>query len=166
MKFIVSLMPLGVSALAGAVVTLQAGYNAQLGKALGHPLWGTLVSFLVGLAGIVAVMAALRVPSPSFAAAAALPWWIWLGGLFGAFYVTAAIMLAPQLGAAVFMGAVVAGQMLASLLLDHYGLGGFSEKPVTTARLAGALLLIAGVLLLQTPAPQKTVVSIPPASVP
>lgn len=166
MKFLLSLLPLGVPAAAGALVTLQAGYNAQLGRALGHPLWATLVSFLIGLAGIVAVMMAMRVPAPALAPAAALPWWIWLGGLFGAIYVTAAIIFAPQLGAAVFMGAVVAGQMLASLLLDHYGLGGFPEKPATLARLAGAVLLIAGVFLLQAPAAPKTPVSILPASMP
>lgn len=156
-----SLLPVILAAGAGAMVTVQAGYNAQLGKMLGHPLWATLGSFIIGLIGIVAIMAALRVPAPSLGGLSAAPWYLWLGGLFGAVYVTAAIMYAPQLGAAVFMAAVVVGQMLCSLVLDHYGLAGFSERPVSLVRLLGAALLVAGVLLLQAPAKKTADTALP-----
>ncbi len=152
LKSSVSLLPVLFAAFSGALVTVQAGYNAQLGKMLGHPLWATLASFVIGLVGIVAIMGALRVPAPVLGGLTGAPWYLWLGGFFGAIYVTAAIMYAPQLGAAVFMAAVVVGQMLASLLLDHYGLAGFSERPVSLMRLLGAALLVVGLLLLQAPA--------------
>lgn len=156
LKSSVTLLPVLFAAVAGAMVTVQAGYNAQLGKMMGHPLWATLASFIIGLIGIVAIMAALRVPAPIMGSLTGAPWYLWLGGLFGAIYVTAAIMYAPQLGAAVFMAAVVVGQMLASLVLDHYGLAGFSERPVSLVRLLGAALLVIGLLLLQAPAKKAT----------
>lgn len=173
MKFGITLLPLAISVLAGALVTVQAGFNAQIGRTLGHPLWATLISFLVGLAGILAVMAALRVPQPIWNGFSTLPWWIYLcGGLFGAFYVTSAVMFAPKLGAAAFMAAVVVGQMVCSLTLDHFALAGFSERSLSWPRLLGALLMIAGLLLLQTSpdraagAADTTPVPMAPTSVP
>lgn len=151
LKSSIALLPVMFAAIAGAMVTVQAGYNAQLGKMMGHPLWATLASFLVGLAGIIVIMIMMRVPPLTLGSVSAAPWYLWLGGLFGAIYVTAAIMYAPQLGAAVFMAAVVVGQMLASLVLDHYGLAGFSERPVSLMRLLGAALLVVGLLMLQAP---------------
>ena len=61
----------------------------------------------------------------------------------------ATIVLAPRLGAATLVAAVVAGQMLASVLLDQYGLVGFPVHPLSALRLLGAGLVIGGVMLIQ-----------------
>jgi transporter family-2 protein len=162
------LLPLGVSLLSGALVAVQAGFNPQLGRLLGHPLWASLVSFLIGTLALTAVICAMRVPAPAWPGTlGAAPWWLWLGGVFGAFYVTAAILYAPQLGATVFMAAVVVGQMLASLLLDHYALAGFAERPLSAWRLAGAVLLVAGLVMIQlSSAPRApTSAGVPPVPV-
>lgn len=135
--------------IAGAVVPFQAGANATLGRLLGHPLWATLVSLAVSIAVILPVMAAFRVPTPTIDAASKGPWWIWTGGLAGVIYITAALLLAPQLGAANFMVAVIAGQMIASLAIDHFGLMGFAPRPVNPARLAGVLLIVGGMVVTQ-----------------
>jgi transporter family-2 protein len=71
------------------------------------------------------------------------------GGLLGAVFVTAAATLAPRLGAATFISLTIAGQMLVSILLDQFGLVGFAARPATPLRLLGALLLVAGVLLIR-----------------
>ena len=135
--------------IAGAVVPFQAGANATLGRLLGHPLWATLVSLAVSIAVILPVMAAFRVPIPTIDAASKGPWWIWTGGLAGVIYITAALLLAPRLGAANFMVAVIAGQMIASLAIDHFGLMGFAPRPVDPARLAGVLLIVGGMVVTQ-----------------
>ena len=59
------------------------------------------------------------------------------------------ILLAPRLGAAPLIAAVVAGQMLASVALDHYALAGFPPHPVTLQRVAGVILVIGGVALVR-----------------
>jgi transporter family-2 protein len=76
-------------------------------------------------------------------------WWLWTGGFFGAVYIVVAIALLPRLGAATVVALIVAGQMLASLAFDHFGLLGLTPHPVSLPRLAGALLLIAGVVLIR-----------------
>jgi transporter family-2 protein len=64
-------------------------------------------------------------------------------------YVVASILLLPRLGAATVVAAIVLGQMLASAAFDHLGLFGLARHPMTPARLIGAGLLIAGVVLIR-----------------
>lgn len=134
---------------AGALLPVQAGLNAQLRSALGSPVAAALVSFLVGTAGLATVALLMRAPLALGRAWAATSLWQWSGGLIGAAYVLAAIVLAPRLGAATLIAAVVAGQMLSSLVLDQYGLAGFPVHWLTPVRLLGATLVIAGVILIQ-----------------
>lgn len=146
---VTTLLAFLASLLAGAVVPLQAGANAALGRSLGHPLWATLVSLAVSALAGLAVLAILRVPGADVAMAAKGPAWSWLGGVFGVVYITTALILAPRLGAGAFMGAVVAGQMVAALAMDRFGLLGFAVKELTPGRLLGAGLVVAGVLVMQ-----------------
>jgi transporter family-2 protein len=134
---------------AGVLLPVQAGVNAQLRSVLGSPVTAALVSFLVGTAGLVTAAVIFRAPMALRAAWVASPWWYWVGGLIGALYVVASIVLAPRLGAATLVAAVVAGQMMASLLLDQYGLLGFPTHPISGLRVLGAALVIGGVVLVQ-----------------
>jgi len=134
---------------AGVLLPVQAGLNAQLRSALGSPVAAALVSFLVGTAGLATIALLLRTSLPLGRAWAVTSPWQWGGGLIGAAYVLAAVVLAPRLGAATLIAAVVAGQMIASLLLDQYGLVGFPVHSMTPVRVLGATLVIAGVILIQ-----------------
>ena len=91
----------------------------------------------------------MRVPFPLGMAWSRGLWWHWSGGLLGAAYIVGTIVLAPRLGAATLIAALVAGQMIASLLVDHYGWVGFAEHPISPLRLAGAVLIVAGVVLVR-----------------
>jgi bacterial/archaeal transporter family-2 protein len=134
---------------AGVLLPVQAGINAQLRAVVGSPLSAALVSFLVGAAGLAAATVILRTPIGIRGASMASPWWYWVGGLIGALYVVATIVLAPRLGAATMIAAIVAGQMFASLVLDQYGLLGFPTHPISGLRVFGAALVIGGVILVQ-----------------
>ena len=135
----------------GAVVPFQAGANAVLGRALGHPLWATAVSLCVSLACIIPVMLLARVEPPTLSGLTHAPRWVWIGGIVGVVYVTGALILAPKLGAAGFIAAVIAGQMLASILIDHWGLIGFPVRPVSPSRLLGLGLILLGLLVTHIP---------------
>lgn len=146
-----SVMFLVAALISGVLVPLQAGANAALGRALGHPLWATLISLAVSAICVVPVMLALRVSGPPIAGLADQPKWIWIGGVLGVIYITAALLLAPKLGAASFMTTVIASQILASMAIDYFGLVGFEAKPIAGPRLIGAALVVAGVLVMQGP---------------
>ncbi len=133
----------------GFMLPIQAGVNAQLRLTLGHPISAALASFVVGTVALGVLAVALRVPGPTMRVMAEAPAWQWVGGFLGAAYIAVAVVLAPRMGAATMIASVVAGQMIASLLLDHFGLVGFAVKTATPGRLLGAGLVIAGVKLLQ-----------------
>lgn len=86
---------------------------------------------------------------PLFTAAAQAPRWIWIGGLVGALYVTGALIIAPMLGAANFIVAIILGQLLASAALDQWGLMGFPKQPVTPTRVIGLSVVFVGILVMQ-----------------
>ena len=113
--------------VAGGLLTVQAGANAQLSRAAGSPLTATTVQLSVG-AILLRSVAAI---TGSLDALAALPqarWWHAAGGVASAFYVASTILLLRRLGAVVSMGLVIAGQMIASLLLDAFGLLGVKAQ--------------------------------------
>ena len=131
--------------LAGAMLPFQFGINAQLAVWLGSPLRATLVSFAVGTLALFAVMVAAYRDWPSAEKIGGAPWWMWIGGFLGAFYVLGSVVTAPKLGAAALFAFILAGQAIASLAVDHFGWVGFDENPITPGRLLGMALVAAGV---------------------
>ena len=133
---------------AGLVLVLQVGMNSTLRAVLDNPLAAAFISFLVGTVALALYMLVTRTPWPARAQLAAVPAWCWYGGVFGAFYVVTSVIVGPRLGAATLLALIVLGQLLTSLLVDHFGWIGFPQHPVTLLRLTGAVLLFAGVLLI------------------
>jgi transporter family-2 protein len=129
---------------AGAALPVQGAVNAQLRADLDAPVTAAAVSFVVATAGMGLLLP--RAPRPRIEPLRRLPWWGWLGGLVGATYVTSVFLLIPEIGAAPTIALTVAGQQLASVAVDRYGLLRLRERPVTRARLAAVGLLLGAVL--------------------
>ncbi|WP_435009022.1 DMT family transporter [Tundrisphaera lichenicola] len=134
----------GLALLSGAALSVQVGLNNGLRERMGHPVHAALVSFGIGSLALMAYALALRPGLPRASELARGPWWIWLGGIVGACYVMAAVTFSNKLGAAGWLGVVVAGQILTSVLLDHFGLVGFTAHPASSWRIFGVALLLAG----------------------
>ena len=135
--------------LAGLSFVAQASVNARLRASLGSPNWAALASYAGGTLAMAAVVLAARDPLPSLAALQRAPWWSWAGGAFGAVYVVVIIVLLPRLGTAALIALFVLGQMAASLVFDNVGWFGVPKQPIDLARIAGVLLLVAGVVLIR-----------------
>ena len=132
----------------GLMFSIQTAINADLGRRIGSPVWAAFISFAVGTAALTAAVLIRRDP-PSWTTLAGLPWLSWIGGLLGAAYVFIVVVATPRLGAAVVIGLAIAGQLLGSIALDHFGVLGLPEHPVNPWRLLGAALLVGGVLLIR-----------------
>ena len=141
------LLPVGFAA--GAAVATQFGVNTQLRSVVGGTVTAAAISFIVGAAALTlaAVVIDRRIPDATIVVHA--PPWVWIGGLLGSFYVLASIVLTPRLGAATTVGLVLAGQVAASIAIDHFGLLRVPVQEATLPRLLGALLIVAGVVLVQ-----------------
>ena len=138
-----------VAVLIGAILPLQGLVNARLGTHVGGPVVAAFVSFLVGTVMLGLYLLATRTPV-ALQGSLKLPAWIWAGGVFGAIYVACFTLLLPRIGAAGMVCLAVLGQVTASLLLDQFGVLQ-APKPVDWMRILGALLVLAGVLLVVAP---------------
>jgi bacterial/archaeal transporter family-2 protein len=140
---------LAFAVAAGAMLPIQFGINAQLSHWVGSPVRAAFVSFLVGTLVLLVVSAFVRKPLPSLDRLGDVPWWVWTGGLLGAFYVAGSIVAAPRLGAVTLAAAIIFGQTLTSLLADQFGWVGFKEHHATPGRLTGVVLVGVGVVLVR-----------------
>jgi bacterial/archaeal transporter family-2 protein len=129
--------------VAGGLLAVQAGANAQLSKAVGSPFGATTIQLAIGTLVLV-LISALTGGLVALARLPAAPWWHAIGGIASAFYVVSTILLFPRLGAVVSVSLSIAGQMLASLGLDTFGLLGVPAKGLETPALLGTLAVLAG----------------------
>jgi transporter family-2 protein len=142
------LLPMLLVLFAGGMIALQAPTNAILARAGGSPVLAALISFTVGTLCLFAVWLG-SAARPRTAAFAGLPWYAWLGGAYGAVYVAIAAYAAPKIGIASLITIGIAGQIAIALLLDHFGLLGLPREPVNLGRVLGAILVVAGVVLVR-----------------
>lgn len=136
--------------LAGAFIAVQAPINSELSKGLGLPVAAAALSFLSGaiVLGLVSV-ALTRMQGISLDWRAPAPWLFVAGGILGGVYVTSATILTPRLGAAALMAFLVTGQLLAGMLIDRVGFLGVAVREISVGRVTGALLLLAGALIIR-----------------
>ncbi len=139
------LMPLAMGI--GVAMATQTALNAQLRTYLHSPLQAALLSFLVGSVVLAVLVYAQSTPKPSWSTLQQIPWYLWLGGCLGVYAISASIFTAPRLGFLTLTGLIIFGQILMSLILDHFAYFGVEKSPVSWSRLMGALVIFIGVLL-------------------
>lgn len=142
---IVLWVPMLLAVVVGGLISMQGAANAHLAKSIGHPMWATLLSLSISTILMIPLLWWFKVSEPSFQTAFHAPWWSWLGGFLGAIGLTLTAMLVPKLGAAMYMVLVIVGQIVVSMLLDHFGLFGLEPKAVNVYKWAGIILLLLGV---------------------
>lgn len=145
------LAPIALTVIAGAAVSLQPAFNGQLAVHLGSPLRAALINFSAGALVMLSVVTlfTLRIGLPSADKLGQVPIHLWVvGGALGALFVSTATWATPKIGAGAFFATLIAAQLVAALVIDHFGLVGLEQKPATLARLAGVPLLIAGAWLM------------------
>ena len=141
-------LPIALVFAGGALISLQAPTNSMLARAGGSPVLAALISFAVGTLALLAVWLASG-NRPGSEAFGKLPHFAWYGGLYGAFFVAAAAFAAPRIGIASLITIGIAGQIVAALALDHFGVLGLPKDAVTLTKLAGAALVLIGVVLVR-----------------
>jgi transporter family-2 protein len=134
---------------AGCCIALQAAANGKFRQNIDSPEYAAFFSICGTFLTAITALLILRPVPPAAAVVRETPWWNWIGGPLGALIVLAGAALTRELGAALFIALVVGGQLLCSLLIDHFALLGLKEQPVTPGRLLGAALVVAGVLCIK-----------------
>lgn len=138
-------LPILGAVAVGIATSYQSGINAKVAQFTPTRLHAGLINFLGGFLVMLVVVACARSELPSQAKLAQAPWWAWFGGLIGAFFVTMALFLIPKIGAANLAAGIIAGQLVGSLVIDHFGHMGLPQQPISLGRIVGVVLIAGGV---------------------
>jgi bacterial/archaeal transporter family-2 protein len=138
-----------LAAAGGAALTIQAAWNARLRIGTGSPVLTTMISIAVTLVSLIALWATGLMARGTLPSLQSVPKWAWLGGVCAAYYLLVSLIALPKFGAATVFSLVIAGQLIAAVVLDSTGAFGVPHVAFTPTRIIGILLLLAGVLLVQ-----------------
>lgn len=127
----------------GICLAIQPSTNARMAQHVGV-LGGAIMNFLVG--SIVLITIALVFGKADLKQLPNASWWQYLGGFFGAFFVSMGIFVVPKIGTTAAIGAVIAGQLITATILDHYGIFDLKQIAITPLRIGGIVLLALGAL--------------------
>src|SRR3954452_18358592 len=134
--------------VSGALIPIQAASNAALSRTVHDNVpFAALVLFVVAATATGLTLLASGQSFPAMMDVRQAPWWSFSGGLIVAFYVLTITFLAPRLGVGTAIALIVAGQVLAALTIDHFGLLRSLTFSLTPTRLLGGILMVVGVFL-------------------
>lgn len=139
-----------LAAGAGCCIAMQASANGRFRSNLDSPFWASFLSICGTILFASISMLILRPSAPSWEQLKSTQWWNWIGGPLGTLIVLAGATLVRELGAAAFIALVVGGQLLCSLLLDHFALMGLEPKEISPGKILGALLVVGGVVCIKS----------------
>jgi len=137
-----------IAFISGVLLPLQSGVNIRLGKSIDSAVYASMLSFVVGVFSmlIYIVMSKQHVTWEGIRTA---PAYAWIGGVLGAFYVTATMLAFSRIGPALTFGLVVAGQMVIAVLLDHFNVLVPQQHSINVWRIMGILFIVAGVVVIR-----------------
>lgn len=141
---------MAAAVLGGALIAAQGPIYTRMAVGFGDPIAATLIAFIIATSAIGLIAILTGVPMPKWQTAQALPPWVWLGALIGVYQVLVSIFAVPRLGVAPFILLVIVGQILASLIYDHFGLFELKIRPLNIQAIAGAGMVAIGALLVIT----------------
>jgi transporter family-2 protein len=139
-------LAVGMTALAGGFVALQAPINSMLGRQIGT-FQAAFLSFALGTITLTLIVALVKGGFGTVGEARNLSWYYLTGGLLGAIYVTTVLVTVRALGAGAVVAATITGQLTMSVLVDHFGLLGVTRDPISALKLVGIALLGLGTYL-------------------
>jgi len=144
-----SLLYLIVAFCAGGLVPIQGSLNAHLSKGLNHPLQATFISFFGAVILIGIILLALNPPLPNVTQFKSIPAIYYTGGIYGALFVTTIFVLTPRIGIANTVVAAIIGQLVLSVILDHFGFFNLERRPINAYRMIGCIGLLISLYLIQ-----------------
>jgi len=142
------LFPL-LALIAGTSFVIQQAVNSNLRCELGSAWWAGFFSYLGGTVVMLVMVVLMREPLLSSSLVSRSTWWSWSGGLFGAVYIAISILLLPRMGAFAVVALIVIGQLVTSLVFDHFAVLNVPYHPISMTRLVGGVFLIAGAVLIR-----------------
>jgi len=129
---------------AGVGIPIMGAINAGLGSRLANPVFATVILLFVGF--VVASLYMLMQGKPSLPDTLP-PLYSFSGGIFVVFYVLAITTIAPKIGLGNAIFLVLMGQIVSTSIIDHYGLLGAIQSPISVQKAVGIAFMAVGIFL-------------------
>ena len=137
-----------LAVLTGGLVAFQGPINSQLARLLSHPLQAAFISFSGGIITMVLATFLFKSGFPPMEQVLSTPKILLIGGMLGAIYIVANILFIPKIGVFNMLIGVLVGQILVSMMIDHFGLFGLESQRINLNRILGAGLVVAGMVVI------------------
>lgn len=135
--------------IAGIGIPIMAALNSSLGARLGNPV--AAASILLATAMLASLVFTLSRPLPAVNLITSTPIHYFAGGFFVAFYILSITWIAPKIGVGNAVFFVLLGQIIASAIIDHFGLFGAPVAQFTARRGLGIIFMAVGIFLARKP---------------
>lgn len=132
----------------GCFIPFQGIITSNLAQKIQHPYGAAFINFLGGLSLFALAIALSPIAFPSYKKVITIPWYLFTGGLIGSLFIFGAVFALPKIGASAFFGQIVLGQLLMTLIVDHYGVFGLPIHKIDSLRVIGVSFLITGAFLI------------------
>lgn len=115
----VSLIPVLLSFLVGALIAVQQAINGRIGITAGNAFSSTWFNFVFGTSALlVASFVQVFWGDMQVSALPSNSWWVYTGGIVGVVYIAMSVWVVPKVGVLIFVLISVSGQLTGALLLD------------------------------------------------
>lgn len=136
--------------VSGCLMATIGAIYATLGSILGSAVQASTISFVIATTAMaVYCLCSGNIGQVKLAFTSKAPWWMWLGGICGATTVYGNAWLIPKIGVGVFVTAILVGQLILSLLMEHNGWLGAPKKPIKFIQISGIIIMLIGVILIK-----------------
>jgi transporter family-2 protein len=132
----------------GCFIPFQGIITSNLSQKIQHPFGAAFVNFFGGMLIFIFAMSLSSVALPSMKKVMTIPWYLFTGGIVGSVFIFGALFALPKIGSSAFFGQIVLGQLIMTLIVDHFGVFGLPIHKIDSVRTIGATLLISGSFLI------------------
>ena len=132
-----NILALAIGALISVMVSLNSGLESYVGST-----YSVVIIHAVGLISIL-IVAAIKVVIKE-----AIPFYLFLGGIFGVMLTLVNVITIGSLGVALTTALAVFGQLVFSSLVDHFGLFGLTKYEFNPKKFIGFLIVFIGIVIM------------------
>lgn len=140
---------ISMAIIVGFALPIQGIINSKLGFLMSHPMHSTLISYIGGVVACLLFLAIFHPVFPEIRSFQNIDWYLYLGGFLGAVFVSGMLYIIPKIGATNMLAAAIVGQLIMSMILDHFGILGVQQIRISTPRVLGVVCLFVGLFLIK-----------------
>ena len=128
----------------GALISVMISFNSGLEGYVGS----TYSVVIIHAVGLIAILIVAAIKKEKIVIKAAIPFYLFLGGIFGVMLTLVNIITIGGIGVALTTALAVFGQLVFSSLVDHFGLFGLTKYEFNPKKLVGFFIVLVGLVIM------------------